>query len=489
MEKIIQNQPNDLIGIICTIKPIDSNYDNYALIPQEVAIGKVDDSNTFTAEDTGAKYLEVSRFEETYMNEHESKYFAFPMELSELKRRYPDKTTSTELMVAYYREIRKNIHLIYRTETSEEVTIETVVKRDKEDLRKLNEKIEKEYHEKQINFDLKESEKQDIADLSSIKRRALATYLKERILMNDSLMDDIATVIVANFRTTNPRLMKNLLCVGPTGSGKSETFKLIAEYADLPFTIYDCTKLTAEGFVGNSVEDIFKDIYSKSGGNLIKASRSILLLDEIDKLASRGDPIKDIDVQQSLLKLLEGFNFSFENKRGNGQIHLDTTFITKIGAGAFNDLFDKNKQKHGIGFGAKDEVLEEKQLIDSDIIDFGFIPEFVARFPLIYTYKPLDLDGLRLLLTKSKISPLVQEKERLLEEYGCTIEYDTDFLDEIIDSALKTEAGGRSLSKIITNAFIKLEGAMIDEIDDSHEIPKTLKLKKEMVKNPEDFNL
>ena len=220
MEKIIQNQPNGIISIICTIKPIDPNYDNYALIPQEVVVGKIDDSNTFTAESTGAKYLDVARFEETYMNEQESRYYAFPMEIDELKRKYPDKTTSTELMVAYYREIRKDIHLLYRTETSDDVMIETVIKRDKEDLRKLNEKIEKEYHEKQINFDLKASDKEDIADLSSIKRAALAKYLKERILMNDSLMDDISTVIVANFRTTNPRLMKNLLCVGPTGSGK-----------------------------------------------------------------------------------------------------------------------------------------------------------------------------------------------------------------------------------------------------------------------------
>ena len=487
MDKIIENLANDTVAIICNVKVIDRINENYAIVPIEAAIGRLEDG-FFVCEDGDTPFLDVTRFEETYVDEN-SKYFIFPKDLAELKKKYPKSDTDTGLAISYYKDIQKDILLLYRTKDSEEPMIESISKRDKEDLRKLNESVEQEYHDrlKAVHINDEEENKDD---LEHIKRKELATYLKERILMNDSLMDDIATVIVANFRTHNPSLMKNILCAGPTGCGKTKTFQLIAEYANIPITVVDCNQLTAEGFVGKGMDDIFKMIYATSNGNLLKAERSILMLDEIDKIASRGDPIKDLDVQQGLLKVLEGYKFSFENKRGSGQLQMDTTFMTKVGSGAFMDIFENRKKNKGIGFAQSEEVSEyDKPLVDKDIIDTGFLPEFVGRFPLIYTYKPLDEHGLRLLLTGSKISPLNQIKERLNEEFGCAIEYDDDFLNEIIEEALKTKAGGRSLSKIISNAFIKLEGAMIDEVDEGKTIPKTLKLKKEMVKDPNNFNL
>ena len=488
MDKIIQSLPNNTAVIICSLKPIDKNSTNYALVPQETAYGKIDEQGFFTIEGTTKQYMDVRRFEETYIDE-ESRYYSFPIEIDELKKKYPEASTQCEMLIAYYTEVKNNIHLLYRTESSDEVIVDTVIKRDKEDLRKLNEKIEKEYHSKVNAVHVNDDKDKNDLNLENIKRQELSKFLKERIFMNDSLMDDIATVIVANFRAKNPRLMKNILCVGPTGSGKTETFRLIAEYANLPITVVDCNQLTAEGFVGKGMDDIFKMIYATANGDKKKAERSILMLDEIDKIASKGDPIKDLDVQQGLLKVLEGYNFSFEHKRGSGQQQLDTTFMTKVGSGAFMDLFDKRKQKHALGFLNEDEKIEEKVLTDKDIIEYGFLPEFVGRFPLIYTYKPLDVDGLKRVLIESKISPLEQIRERLKEEFGCAIEYDDEFLEEIIDEALKTEAGGRSLAKIISQAFIKLEGALIDEVDMQHDLPKVLKLKKEMIKDPNNFNL
>ena len=487
MDKIIENLANDTVAIICNIKVIDRVNENYVINPIEVAVGRLED-DYFVCEDNDLRYIEVKRFEETYVDEN-SKYFIFPKDINDLKKKYPRVVTSSGLAVSYFSDVQQDIILLYRVKGSEELILETVSKRSKEDLRKLNERVEKSYHGKLAAVKIDEEVETD-NDLEKIKRKELAKYLKERILMNDSLMDDIATVIVANFRAKDPSLMKNILCAGPTGSGKTKTFQLIAEYANIPITVVDCNQLTAEGFVGKGMDDIFKMIYATSNGNKAKAERSILMLDEIDKIASRGDPIKDLDVQQGLLKVLEGYKFSFENKRGAGQLQLDTTFMTKVGSGAFMDIFDKRKKNNGIGFNnATHEDEYDQPLVDKDIIDNGFLPEFVGRFPLIYTYKPLDEEGLRLLLTGSKISPLNQIKNRLNEEFGCIIEYDDDFLNEIIEEALKTKAGGRSLSKIISNAFIKLEGAMIDEVDEGREIPKTLKLKKEMVKDPNNFNL
>jgi len=490
MDKIIQNQPNNMITILCGVKIIDSDRNNYAIIPQSVCFGHLDDENNFIPETEDTKYIDVSRFEESYKSEDDL-YYLYPIEISELQKRYNNIDTSTQLAIVYFRDIRDKILLLYKTKTGDSPVIESVIKRDPCELKELNEDIQKRYLDvfakKKAVADSKRSELDN--DLASIKRVELANYLKERIINNDSLMDDIATVIVANFRTNNPKLVKNIMCVGPTGCGKTETFRLIAEYANIPITVIDSNQLTAEGFVGKGVDDVLKQIYAVSGNNIEKAERSILMFDEVDKIAARGDLIKDLDVQQALLKVLEGYKFSFENKRGSGQLQLDTSFITKVGSGAFMDLFDKRKQKHSLGFNQVDEVLAEKKLVDKDIINYGFLPEFVGRFPLIYTYNPLDESGLKTLLTRSKISPLVQIKERLQEEFGCTIEYDDAFLEEVIQAALETEAGGRSLSKIISQSFIKLEGAMIDEVDLGHSLPKTLKLNKAMVKDPTNFNL
>lgn len=477
MEKIIQDLPNNTVTIICGIKMIDKNHNDYAIIPNEVAIGKLDEFGSFVVEDTGEKIDPVSRFDENKHNEND-KFYLYPITLDELKNKYNDKGSDTELAIAYYRELRENIILLYKNKNEEPVIDSVVKKNDPSQIAVLPMMHHVTQNKPFVN-----------AELSHIKRKELADYLKERIFENDSIMDDIATVIVANFRATNPKLMKNVLCVGPTGSGKTETFRLIAEFADIPITEFDCNKLTAEGYVGSSTDDIFKAIYGEAKGDIKLAERSILYLDEIDKLASRGNEVTDISVQQGLLKVLEGATYTFEPKKGGSPIKFNTSFITKIGSGAFMDLFDKRKQKHSLGFNSEDEKLEEKVLTDKDIITYGFLPEFVGRFPLIYTYKPLDEEGLKKVLVESKISPLVLMQERLNEEFGCTIEYNDDFLYEIIAAALKTEAGGRSLSKIISQSFIKLEGAMFDEVDLGHEIPKCLKLNREMINDPNKFNL
>ena len=488
-DKIIQSMPNNMVAIICTVKEVDKNNDTYAIIPQEVAFGKIDSSNCFIPEGREERLIDVSRFEETYENE-ESKYFLYPIEIEELKRKYSDKKTETELIVAYYVDIRNKINLIYRTKESEEPTIESIDKRSNEDLKKLNERLEQEYHDKKFNISNPSNIDTSLnVELASIKRKELATYLKERIIKNDSLIDDIATTIVSNFRSTNPRLMEHILCVGPTGSGKTETFNLIAKFADIPITTIDCNGLTAEGFVGKGMDDIFKTIYSTCGGDLKKASRSILFFDEFDKIAERGDPIKDLDVQQGLLKIIEGADFTFENKRGSGQLHLDTSFISKVCSGAFMDLFDDKKQKLTPGFNSTIEKIEEKEIKDIDIIDYGFIPELIGRLPHIFTYKALDEEGLKIFLTQSKISPLFLIQDAFQEEFGVTMEYDDEFLYEIVNAALNTKAGGRGLFKSLSNSFIKLKGALIDEFDEGHELPKTLKLKKEMVNDPTNFNL
>ena len=487
MEKVIQNEPNDMIAVICNVKVINADRNEWTIEPIEVAFGRLDYEENFIPEGSEEKITDVLNFENNYKDEN-TKFYLYPISLQELKTKYSKDLKATFLAKNYFEEIKKKFYLLYKEGKSSPV-IKSVTKRNPDDIRRINEDIER----KQYDIINKAKVDKEVSDteneLSSIKRRDLAKYLKERIIGNDSLLDDLSTVIVSNFRTDNPRLIKNILCVGSTGSGKSETFRLISEYANLPLTTIDVNQLTAEGYVGKSVDDIFKKIYVECDGDMNKAKRSILFLDEIDKIASRGANVKDIDVQHALLKVLEGFKYTFERKNGGSTAQIDTSLMTKVGAGAFMELFDKNNQKHALGFNQEDEKVEDKKLVDYDIIKYGFLPEFVGRFPIISTYRILDENALFCILTDSKISPLNIIKSRLQEEYGTTIEWDLPFLDEIVQAALKTEAGGRSLNKIITQSFIKLEGALIDEMDEGHEIPKVLKLNKEMIKDPTKFNL
>ena len=153
MDKIIENLANDTVAIICNVKVIDRINENYAIVPIEAAIGRLEDGY-FICEDGEAPFLDVTRFEETYIDEN-SRYFIFPKDLSELKKQYPKNDTDTGLAISYYKDIQKDILLLYRTKESDEPTIESISKRDKEDLRKLNESVEQEYHESAFLYNLR----------------------------------------------------------------------------------------------------------------------------------------------------------------------------------------------------------------------------------------------------------------------------------------------------------------------------------------------
>ena len=443
-------------------------------------MGKVDEFGTFLCEDTDEKIIPISKYDEYKHNENDLFYF-YPVTFQELIEKYGDKYNSTELGISYYRDLRENIILMYRDGEKEKLIFESISKNES------NRIIES-------APEIILPKKNDIPCSMGGKviRSELYGYLKDRVKNNDDILEDISTSICHNLRETNPRMMQNILCVGGTGCGKTETVRQIAEYVNLPVTIYDCTKLTAEGYVGDSVTDIINKIYSNAKGDLSLAERSIVCLDEVDKLASRGNDVTDITVQQALLKFVEGGQFQFEPKKGANKMTLDTSLITVIATGAFDGMLNKEKGKI-LGFSGntpkKEEDKEKKDASDDTIKQYGFLPEFVGRFAQIFTYNDLDEKGYKSILTESKISPLLLVKDTYKNLYGCDIEYDDAFLNAIIEEAKSIGAGARSLNKIISKSFIKLEGAIIDEMDQGKELPKKLVLQKEMIKDPKNFKI
>jgi ATP-dependent Clp protease ATP-binding subunit ClpX len=249
--------------------------------------------------------------------------------------------------------------------------------------------------------------------------------------------------------------------LGPTGSGKTLLAKTVAKYLDVPFAIADATSLTEAGYVGDDVESLIVRLYQSSDNNIEKTQRGIIFVDEIDKIARKGESTsitRDVSgegVQQALLKLVEGTVCRIpagggRKHPGGDMIEIDTTNILFIAGGAFVGLDHvvKNRTRGtSMGFGADikpNEEVDLKQTSPDDLIKFGMIPEFVGRFPNWVSLQPLNKSDLVHILTNVKNS-YIQQYQWLFGQDGIELEFTADALHLIADRTLKTKTGARGL--------------------------------------------
>lgn len=255
----------------------------------------------------------------------------------------------------------------------------------------------------------------------------------------------------------------NIILLGNTGCGKTLMVKTIAKLLDVPCYIQDSTKLTASGYVGSDVEDCLAGLLRSCGYNLEKAKRGIVVLDEGDKIAKKevGASItRDVSgecVQQSLLKIVEGDLVGVPPLGGRKHpeqalIYLDTKDILFILSGAFVGLEDIVARRTGKGvnrIGFSNDGKEERQadlsdVSSEDLLQYGFIPEFIGRFPVITNVQPLDKEALVRILSEPHDS-LVKQYAELLREDGIRLKFEPEALSAIADAALNIGAGARGL--------------------------------------------
>lgn len=280
----------------------------------------------------------------------------------------------------------------------------------------------------------------------------------------------------------------NIVMVGPTGTGKTLIARTIAKILDVPFTIVDATVLTQAGYVGEDIESLLTRLLQVADYDVEQAQRGIVFIDEIDKIARKGDNpsiTRDVGgegVQQGLLKLLEGSVVNVPPQGGRKHpeqpmIAVDTKNILFICGGAFDGIEQAiahrlNKSFVGFSTDAKTRRIERDSFMShvspQDLKTFGLIPEIIGRLPILTHLLPLDRNALRRILTEPK-NAIVRQYTKLLEMDGVALTFEDSALDFIVDKAIEFKLGARGLRSIVEtimmNAMFDIPSSKIKEFN------------------------